>query len=204
MPHKDRVDGNVRSTKPLSYGGTLIEDFSLAFEAGRIVDVRPSRARTVLRELVDHGPRRRAARRDRARAAQLAGLADRACCSTTRCSTRTPRATSRSARPTGSRCKAARAMSDEAFERAGGNRSATHVDFMIGSGELDIDGVLAGGTTEPVMRAGEWAAPIGHGRSRRLPPAAPPSTPSPNAHRPPPAARRPASIPCAPHAERLY
>ena len=30
----------------------------------------------------------------------------------------------------------------EEFERAGGNRSATHVDFMIGSGELDIDGVL--------------------------------------------------------------
>ena len=35
-------------------------------------------------------------------------------------------------------------MSDEEFERAGGNRSATHVDFMIGSGELDVDGVLAG------------------------------------------------------------
>ena len=48
-------------------------------------------------------------------------------------------------------------MTPEAFERAGGNRSATHVDFMIGSAELDIDGVLAGGTTEPVMRAGEWA-----------------------------------------------
>ena len=34
-------------------------------------------------------------------------------------------------------------MSDDEFERAGGNRSATHVDFMIGSAELDIDGVLA-------------------------------------------------------------
>jgi len=49
------------------------------------------------------------------------------------------------------------AMTAEEFERAGGNRSATHVDFMIGSGELDIDGVRADGTTEPVMRAGEWA-----------------------------------------------
>jgi aminopeptidase len=48
-------------------------------------------------------------------------------------------------------------MTVEEFERAGGNRSATHVDFMIGSGDLNIDGVLADGTTEPVMRAGEWA-----------------------------------------------
>ena len=49
-------------------------------------------------------------------------------------------------------------MSDEEFERAGGNRSATHVDFMIGSAELDVDGVLGDGTVEPLMRRGEWAA----------------------------------------------
>ena len=57
------------------------------------------------------------------------------------------------------------AMTPEAFERAGGNRSATHVDLMIGSGELDIDGVRADGTMEPVIgrangardREGEWA-----------------------------------------------
>jgi aminopeptidase len=47
-------------------------------------------------------------------------------------------------------------MSDDAFEAAGGNRSATHVDFMIGSGELDVDGVRAGGAAEPLMRKGEW------------------------------------------------
>jgi aminopeptidase len=47
-------------------------------------------------------------------------------------------------------------MSDEVFEQAGGNRSATHVDFMIGSPELDVDGVLDGGTSEPVMRSGDW------------------------------------------------
>jgi aminopeptidase len=46
-------------------------------------------------------------------------------------------------------------MSEEAFEAAGGNRSAIHVDFMIGSGALDIDGVRPEGA-EPLMRAGEW------------------------------------------------
>jgi aminopeptidase len=48
-------------------------------------------------------------------------------------------------------------MTDEQFERAGGNRSATHVDFMIGSPELDIDGVRDDGSTEPLMRKGTWA-----------------------------------------------
>jgi aminopeptidase len=50
-------------------------------------------------------------------------------------------------------------MGDEEFERAGGNRSAAHVDFMIGSQELDVDGVLAEGGTEPVMRHGDWVTP---------------------------------------------
>ena len=40
---------------------------------------------------------------------------------------------------------------------AGGNNSSDHIDFMIGSGELDIDGIPADGATEPIMRGGEWA-----------------------------------------------
>ena len=47
-------------------------------------------------------------------------------------------------------------MSDEEFEAEGGNRSAAHVDFMIGSEELDVDGVLADGRVEPLMRSGDW------------------------------------------------
>ena len=51
----------------------------------------------------------------------------------------------------------AEAMSEEQLTEAGANASVTHVDFMIGSEQMDIDGVLADGSTEPVMRAGEWA-----------------------------------------------
>jgi len=50
-----------------------------------------------------------------------------------------------------------KAMSESEFIAAGGNKSVTHVDFMIGSGELDIDGVRGDGGLEPVMRQGEWA-----------------------------------------------
>jgi aminopeptidase len=43
-------------------------------------------------------------------------------------------------------------MNQEDFEKAGGNRSAIHVDFMIGSGELDVDGIRQDGSAEPLMR----------------------------------------------------
>ena len=41
--------------------------------------------------------------------------------------------------------------------KRGGNSSAIHVDWMIGSAEIDIDGVHADGTRVPVFRKGEWA-----------------------------------------------
>ena len=44
-----------------------------------------------------------------------------------------------------------------AFTARGGNQSAIHLDFMVGSGEIDIDGIAADGTREPLMRQGEWA-----------------------------------------------
>ena len=145
MPHKDRVDGTVRSTKPLSYGGTLIEDFSLRFAEGRVVDVtggtRRGGAAAARRRPM---PARRGSARWRScrttRRSRSPG-----CCSTTRCSTRTRRATSRSASAYKFTLRGGEAMSDEEFEQAGGNRSATHVDFMIGSAELDVDGVLPDG-----------------------------------------------------------
>ncbi len=48
-------------------------------------------------------------------------------------------------------------LSPEEFTSRGGNISLTHDDFMIGSGELDVDGILVDGTSEPVLRGGEWA-----------------------------------------------
>lgn len=39
----------------------------------------------------------------------------------------------------------------------GANISVTHEDFMIGSGEMDIDGILPDGTVEPIFRKGSWA-----------------------------------------------
>jgi aminopeptidase len=48
-------------------------------------------------------------------------------------------------------------LSAEEVSRRGGNTSAIHVDWMIGSGEIDVDGIKADGSRVPVMRKGEWA-----------------------------------------------
>ncbi len=155
MPHKDRVDGTVRSTKPLSYGGTLIEGFSLTFAAGRVIDVQAEKGEAVLRRLVtmDAGA---------ARLGELALVPHNSPVAQTGVlfynTLFDENAASHVALGAAYKftLRGGEAMSDEDFERAGGNHSATHVDFMIGSPALDVDGVLADGSVEPVMRRGDW------------------------------------------------
>jgi aminopeptidase len=47
-------------------------------------------------------------------------------------------------------------LSAEQLARKGANSSLIHVDWMIGSGDLDIDGITASNAVEPLMRNGEW------------------------------------------------
>ena len=49
-------------------------------------------------------------------------------------------------------------MSEEELEAAGLNRSDVHVDFMIGSNQMDIDGIREDGTRVPLFRNGNWAS----------------------------------------------
>jgi len=48
-------------------------------------------------------------------------------------------------------------LTPEQLAAKGANDSLIHVDWMIGSASLDIDGITATGTVEPLMRQGEWA-----------------------------------------------
>jgi aminopeptidase len=159
IAHRERVDGVVRSTKPLSYGGTLIENFTMRFERGRVVELSAERGEDVLRQLVatDDG------------AGRLGEVALVPHSSPISQSERLYYNTlfdenAASHVALGSAYKFTLAggetMTDEAFARAGGNRSGVHVDFMIGSAALDIDGVLPDGTAEPLMRGGEWTSPV--------------------------------------------
>lgn len=156
MPHKDKVDGVITSTKPLSYAGVLIENFSLTFEAGRVVNISAEKGEAVLKNLVetDEGS---------ARLGEVALVPHSSPISQTGIlffnTLFDENASNHVALGRAYRfcVENGPAMSDEEFAAAGGNDSLTHVDFMIGSGQMDVDGVTAGGATEPIMRGGEWA-----------------------------------------------
>ena len=154
-PHLARIEGHVRSTKPLSYQGTLIKDIAVEFEAGRIVHAQASAGLDVLEKVLgtDEGARRLG---EVALVPHSSPISAAACSSSTPCSTRTPPATSPSAKPTAPASPAAPPPLDDELARRGANSSLIHIDWMIGSGEIDVDGILPGGTSEPVMRLGEW------------------------------------------------
>ena len=47
-------------------------------------------------------------------------------------------------------------MKEDELAKLGANTSLIHVDWMIGSAEMDVDGIAASGEAEPLMRKGEW------------------------------------------------
>lgn len=157
MPHKDRVDGHVSSSKPLSYGGTLIDGFRLEFVEGRAVKVTAAQGEEMFRELVATDP-------GAARLGEIALVPHGSPISQSGLLFYNTLFDENAASHValGAAYKFTMAggeqMTDEAFERAGGNRSAVHVDFMIGSGALDVDGVRRDGAVEPLMRQGEWVS----------------------------------------------
>jgi aminopeptidase len=156
-PHKDKVDGVVRATKPLSHAGKLVEGFELRFERGRVTSVRAEKNQAVLEKLLetDEGAKHlgEVALVPHGSPISKSGILfyntlfdENASCHV---------ALGRSYRI----CVAGgENMSDEEFARAGGNDSLAHVDFMIGSGETDVDGVTQDGAVEALMRAGEWVS----------------------------------------------
>jgi aminopeptidase len=155
LPDRHRADGTVHATLPLSYGGNLIEDFSVTFESGRIIKVHAKKNEAILQKLVDtdEGSTHLGevalvpasspiARRGHLFYSTL--FDENASCHI---------AIGRAYRFT---LIGGEELNDEEFNAAGGNTSLNHVDFMIGSPQMDIDGITEDGRREPVMRAGEW------------------------------------------------
>jgi len=159
LPDRNRADGTVAATFPLSYGGSLIDGFSVTFENGRIVKVHAKNNEALLQKLVDTDE-------GSTRLGEIALVPasspiskrghlfyntlfdENASCHI---------AIGRAYRFT---LIGGEELTDEEFIAAGGNISLNHVDFMIGSPHMDIDGVKADGTHEPVMRNGEWAIDV--------------------------------------------
>jgi aminopeptidase len=156
LPDRQRADGTVHATFPLSYGGSLIEDFNVTFENGKVVKVSAKKNEAILQKLVDtdEGSTRLGevalvpASSPIARRGHLfynTLFDENASCHI---------AIGRAYRFT---LTGGEELTEEEFTAAGGNTSINHVDFMIGSAQMDIDGIKEDGTREPVMRSGEWA-----------------------------------------------
>jgi len=156
IAHKDRVDGTVRASKPLSYGSTLIDGFSVTFERGRVVKMSAETNPDTLQRLLDtdEGARRLG---EVALVPHSSPIAQSGLLFYNTLFDENAASHVALGNAYKFTLKGANEMTDAQFETAGGNRSGVHVDFMIGSGELDVDGVLADGALEPLMRGGEWA-----------------------------------------------
>ena len=155
-PHAMRVDGHVRSTKPLSHQGSLIEDIEVRFDAGRIIEAKASRGAEVLTKVLDsdEGARRlgEVALVPNSSPISQTGLLfyntlfdENAACHIAlgQCY---------------SKCFSGEVeLSPDQIAARGGNSSMIHIDWMIGSDKIDIDGVHLDGTRVPVFRQGEWA-----------------------------------------------
>ena len=155
-PHKDRVDGVVRASKPLSHQGTLIENIRCRFEGGRIVEATATAGEDVLNKLIstDDGARRLG------EVALVPASSPIAASGILYWSTLfDENAASHIALGQAySTCLiGGEKMPQEELTTLGANDSLIHVDWMIGSAEMDVDGVAADGTSEPLMRSGEWA-----------------------------------------------
>ena len=155
-PHARRVDGHVVSTKPLSYQGSLIENIAVRFEEGRIVEAKATRGEQVLNKVLDtdEGARRlgEVALVPHSSPISKSGLLffntlfdENAACHIAlgQCY---------------SKCFVdGTKLAPEQIAAQGGNTSLIHIDWMIGSDKIDIDGLYADGRRVPVFRKGEWA-----------------------------------------------
>ena len=154
-PHKDRVEGTVCASKPLSHQGSMIENISVRFEGGRIVEAHATRGEEVLQKLLksDEGA---------CRIGEVALVPHSSLISASDITFFNTLFDENAASHIAlgqaySTCvKNGDKLSPEELAAKGANDSLIHVDWMIGSGALDIDGITASGATEPLMRKGEW------------------------------------------------
>ncbi|PTI90016.1 aminopeptidase [Mammaliicoccus vitulinus] len=155
-PYKNGVNGVVSNTLPLSYSGNIIDDFTLTFKDGEVVDYKAGVGQEILKSILetDEGAKRLGEVAlvpvdspisnmntlfyntlfDENASCHIALGSAYAFC-----------------------IEGGKDMTPEALAENGLNDSTTHVDFMIGSKELSIDGILENGEKEPVFREGNWA-----------------------------------------------
>lgn len=156
LPLKTGVNGTVTSTKPLNYGGNLINDFTLTFKDGKVVDFTAKEGYETLKKLLDTDEG----------ASYLGEVAlvpfDSPISNSNTVFYNTlfdENASCHLAFGNGypTCLENGSEMSEEEFKNAGGNTSLTHVDFMIGSKDLDIIGITKEDEEFYIFKNGNWS-----------------------------------------------
>ena len=156
LPLKTGVNGQVSSTKPLAFAGNIIDNFTLTFENGRIVEYKADIGEEALKHLVetDEGSHF---------LGEVALVPHDSPISNTNilfynmlfdenASCHLAIGHAHATNLIGSKT-----MTKEELAENGANSSIIHEDFMIGSAKLNIDGITADGTHEPIFCKGNWA-----------------------------------------------
>lgn len=154
-PHKNRVDGIVKSCMPLSYNGQIIDGITLIFKKGKIVNYSAEKGFDVLKNLIetDDGTKR---------LGEIALIGKnspiRQCGILFYNTLFDENASCHLAIGKGypSTVKNGDSMKKQELNRHGVNDSIEHVDFMVGSDDMDITGIKKDGTIIPLFKNGEW------------------------------------------------
>lgn len=157
MPHREQVNGTVRSTKPLNVRGMMfIDKFSLTFNNGKVVEAKAEVGQEHLENMLENDENSRY-------------LGEVALVPHSSPISQSGQLFYNTLYDENASCHLAlgsayrfsieggEKMSAEEFQDKGGNSSIIHTDFMIGSELMDVDGITQKGKAEPVMRNGEWA-----------------------------------------------
>jgi aminopeptidase len=156
MPHRLGVNGTVRSTKPLSYGGKIIDGISMTFKDGKAVVVGAAQNEDLLHQLLetDEGASHLG---EIALVAESSPVArsgvlfqetlfdENAACHIAQ------------GRAYAYTLHGGNSLSRPELEQHGANNSQIHVDWMIGSAQMDVLGIRADGSKLPLLEQGQWA-----------------------------------------------
>jgi aminopeptidase len=154
-PDWRRTEGTVRSTLPLQIQGNIVRDLEVRFEGGRAVEVTAASGEEVIRTHIatDDGA---------SRLGEVALVDGHSAVGTTGLVFYDTLFDENAASHIALGAAIVQALPwahdlppEERVER-GVNHSSIHTDFMIGSNELEVDGVTADGEAVPILRNGDW------------------------------------------------
>lgn len=155
-PDFRRAEGYISSSKPLAYGGVVIDGMKFHFKDGQIIEVSAKQGEETLRQLVENNE----GARGLGEVALVAHHTPISQSGITFFNTLFDENASNHlaiGQAYATSVQGGTDMSQEELKAAGLNRAIVHVDFMVGNAEMDIDGIKVDGTVIPIFRKGEWA-----------------------------------------------